>query len=120
MCYSDASYMNLKGGASQGGYVIFLKGANGNYSPVCWRSKKLKRIAKSTMAAEGQALGEGADEAFAIQGFIRELVGKGSTLPITIRSDNYNLVQAVYSTNTISDKRLQMDISLLREMIEKK
>ena len=80
----------------------------------------LKRIAKSTMAAEAQALAEGADEAYAIQGFIRELTGEGSSLPITIRSDNHNLVQSVYSTNSITDKRLQMDISVLREMIEKK
>ena len=72
------------------------------------------------MAAEGQALGEGADEAFAIRGFIREVVGEEAALPIIMRSDNYNLVQSVYSTNTIADKRLQMDISLLREMLEKK
>ena len=120
ICYSDASHANLKGSASQGGYLIFLRGLNGNHSTICWRSKKLKRIAKSTMAAEAQALAEGADEAYAIQGFIRELTGEGSSLPITIRSDNHNLVQSVYSTNTITDKRLQMDISVLREMIEKK
>ena len=55
ICYSDASYGNLKGGASQGAQIVFLKGINGNFSPVTWRSRKLKRIAKSTMAAEGQA-----------------------------------------------------------------
>ena len=120
VCYTDASYGNLKGGASQGGYVIFLRGANGNHSPICWRSRKLKRIAKSTMAAEGQSLSEGADEAFAIRGFVREVMGNEAKLPIIMRSDNYNLVQSVYSTNTIADKRLQMDISLLREMLEKK
>jgi hypothetical protein len=119
ICYTDASYGNLKGGASQGGHIIFLRGKNGNYSTVCWRSKKLKRIAKSTMAAEGQALGEGADEAFAIQSFIREVCGEENTLPIRMRCDNNSLVQAVHSTNTIQDKRLQMDISLIREMIEK-
>ena len=72
------------------------------------------------MAAEGQALGEGADESFAVQGFIRELVGSESILPITMRTDNFSLVQAVHSTNSIVDKRLQMDISMLREMLEKK
>ena len=72
------------------------------------------------MAAEGQALGEGADESFAIQGFIRELYGMDTGLPITIRTDNYNLVQTVHSTKQISDKRFQMDLSLLREMLEKK
>ena len=120
VCYVDASYGNLKGGASQGAHIIFLKGKNGNFSPISWRSKKLKRIAKSTMAAEGQALGEGADESFAVQGFIRELHNGRAELPITIRTDNYNLAQTVYSTNQITDKRLQMDLAIIREMLEKK
>jgi hypothetical protein len=119
VCYADASYGNLRGGASQGGYVIFMKGTNGKYSPICWRSRKLKRIAKSTMAAECQALSEGADEVFAIRGFLRELMGTEINLPIVMRTDNNNLAQSAYSTKMVSDKRLQMDISLLREMLEK-
>jgi hypothetical protein len=120
VCYVDASHGNLKGGASQGAHIIFLKGKNGNFSPISWRSKKLKRIAKSSMAAEGQALSDGADESFAVQGFIRELHYSRAELPITIRSDNYNLTQTVYSTNQIADKRLQMDLAIIREMLEKK
>ena len=103
---------------SQGGYVIFMKGENGKYSPICWRSRKLKRIAKSTMAAECQALSEGAD-VFAIRGFLRELMGSEINLPIVMRKDNNNLAQSAYSIKMVAYKRLQMDISLLREMLEK-
>ena len=119
VCYTDASFGNLKGGASQGAHIIFLKGQNGHYSPVSWKSKKLKRVVKSTMAAEGQAMTEGADESFAINGFIKELLQTESVLPIYVRTDNNSLAQTVYSTKQISDKRFQMDVSVLREMLEK-
>ena len=71
------------------------------------------------MAAEAQALQEGADESFAIQGFMREILGNGAKLPITIRTDNNSLYDSVHSTNSLEDKRLQMDIAILREMLGK-
>ena len=51
ICYTDASCGNLRGKASQGGYVIFLRGKNGNHAPLAWQSKKIKRVVKSTLAA---------------------------------------------------------------------
>ena len=51
-CYSDASFGNLPGGGSQGGFVIFLVDSNGIKCPLTWQSKKVRRVVKSTLAAE--------------------------------------------------------------------
>ena len=46
MCFSVASFANLKSGCSQGGFVIFLCGS-GKYAPIAWKLNKLKRVVKS-------------------------------------------------------------------------
>ena len=134
ICYTDAAFANLPGKASQGGYVIFLQGVNGKYSPIAWKSKKIKRVVKSTMAAETLALVEGAEHAFGLKCFLKEITGceitlskdKKTTLrdeekfPITIRTDNDSLEQSVNSTNSLEDKRLELDIAIVREMLDKK
>ena len=52
---------NLQNGKSQGGLIIFLQDLNGDRCPIFWRSKKLERVVKSSLAAEAQALVEGAE-----------------------------------------------------------
>ena len=53
VCFNDSSFGNLcDAGGSQGGYIIFLEGQNGNCSPLMLQSKKLRRVVRSTMAAE--------------------------------------------------------------------
>ena len=42
--------------SSAGGYLIFLKGKNGRLCPISWASKKIKRVVKSTLAADAKAL----------------------------------------------------------------
>ena len=46
--YHDASYANL-----QDGFIIFVTDHNEcKASPIAWQSRKLKRVVKSTLAAE--------------------------------------------------------------------
>jgi hypothetical protein len=118
IAYADASYRNLKNNGSQGGQLIILKGRNGRYSVLNWKSKKIKRTVKSTEAAEALALQEGAELAFVTQSFMNELTGV--LVPITLRTDNKSLWQNIHSTKQLSDERLQIDISIMREMVEKK
>ena len=40
-------------------------------------------------------------------------------IPITCVTDNLSLHQAVHSTNNMRDKRLLIDIAIIREMIDK-
>ena len=55
-CYSDASFANLEGGGSQGGFIIFLQDTNDVKCPIYWESRKIRRVVKSTLAAETLAL----------------------------------------------------------------
>ena len=61
--FTDASFRNLPDGGSQGGHVVFL--TDGVRScPVSWHSQKIKRIVKSTIAAETLALADGCETAY--------------------------------------------------------
>ena len=73
-CYSDSSYANLPGGGSQGGLIIFLKDQGGNRCPIFWQSRKIRRVVKSTLAAETLALLECSETAFFIAKIISDLV----------------------------------------------
>ena len=108
VCYTDASYRSLKNNGSQGGQLIFLKGRNGSYSTINWKSKKIKRTVKSSEAAEALALQEGAELSFFTQSFLKELTGV--ELPITLRTDNKSLWNNIHSTKQSTDERLQIDI----------
>ena len=44
----------------------------------------------------------------------------GISVPITLRTDNKALWENVHSTKLSHDDRLQIDISIMREMLEKK
>ena len=50
------------------------------------------------------------------QTFIKELTGV--SVPITLRTDNKSLWQNIHSSKQSSDERLQIDISIMREMLE--
>ena len=50
--FADASYTNLPNGASQAGFIIFLANQTQSSCPISWASRKVKRIVKSTLAAE--------------------------------------------------------------------
>ena len=50
--YSDASFNNLPKGGSQGAHMILLSDKNQQTAPIQWQSKRIKRVVKSTLAAE--------------------------------------------------------------------
>ena len=68
VAWSDASWANRKDGKSTGGYLIglcgqgVLDGKRGHVTVVSWGTNKLKRVAKSSMSAELQALANTEDE----------------------------------------------------------
>ena len=68
VAWSDASWANRKDGKSTGGYIVgvcgnnVLEGVQEHVSVVNWSTNKLKRVARSSMAAEMQALANSEDE----------------------------------------------------------
>lgn len=115
--FSDASFANLPDGSSQGGWVVMLCDAN-HHALIDWQSKKLQRVAKSTLTAETLACVEAIGSALLLREVFYHCIGKH--LPIECFSDNQSLVAAVHSTNTLSEKRLRIEMAELRELVDKK
>lgn len=121
LCHSDASFNNLSNGGSQGAFVILLGDVNGNCSPIQWQSKKVRRIVKSTLAAECLSMENAVDSAFYIKNVLCEIL-KLSSEQVHLKCviDNASLYESLFSTKKLrEDKRLILDISLLKEMYNK-
>ena len=121
ICYSDASFGTLNDGGSQGGYVIFLSNSDSSVViPIAWQSRRVRRVVKSTLAAETLALVDAAETSFWICCILQDLIRSVTTIPIDCRTDCQSLVDASHSSKPILDKRLRVDISIIREMLQKK
>ncbi|CAG2196695.1 unnamed protein product [Mytilus edulis] len=123
LLYTDASFGNLPDGGSQGGFVIMLLGENGKINPITWQSKKIRRVVRSTLASEALALADGIDCATSLATLYNELVFNKCTTEggITVRCviDNKDLYEAVRSKKNVTEKRLRLEISCIKEMIQK-
>ena len=114
--FSDASLNNIEGGYTQAGYLIFLVNkTDGRCTLLQWRSYRLRRVARSTLAAELLAASECADVSLMLRSLLREITKEG--IKTFIFTDNNSLVDAVYSTKLVSDKRLRVDVAYLREIV---
>ena len=72
---------------------------------------------KSTLAAECLALEEAAETCFWIRSLLAELLRcEHKEITTECVTDNQSLLQTVYSTKNIQDKRLKVDIAILRNM----
>ena len=132
LAFSDASFANREDGGSQGGQMVCLasRGVLQNKrSPVCfldWNSSRVKRICRSTLAAETQSASGAVEYADYIKVFLMEL-----------RKPRFSLLRAGEAMRDIegclvldarslcdfssretgrvpSDRRLAVDIRLLR------
>ena len=117
-CYADASFGNLVDGGSQGGYIIFLSDGSGDRCPLSWQSRKLRRVVKSTLAAETLALLDCAEAAVFISSVLYELTK--CKLPVKCYVDNKSLVESLGSSKLVDDRRLRIDMAVLKDMISKK
>ena len=116
--FSDSSFANLANGGSQGGFIIFLKDSDGNRAPIVWQSRKIRRVVKSTLAAETLALLECAEAAFYVSKMISEIMNVPQ-MKINCKVDNHSLVEALRSSKLVEDRRLRIDIAVLKDMISK-
>ena len=80
LCYSDAAFGVRSDHSSQGGYIIVatsqdvLKGGFKPYNVVSWRSFKLTRVCRSSLAAEAQACAAAADELMMVKTMLSMMV----------------------------------------------
>lgn len=118
--FSDASFGNLPDGGTQGGHLIILMGENGKFSPLAWQSKRVKRVVRSTLAGETLAMSDGIDNAIFLSTLFSELTVGNVEHPTTIIcvTDNHSLVDALQSTKSVTEKRLRLEISSIKELIQ--
>ena len=119
-CYSDASFANLPGGGSQGGFIILLRDPVGSRCPIYWQTRKIRRVVKSTLAAEALALLDCAEAAVYVAAVMSELAHCVSKVKIHCYIDNKSLLDALYSSKRVDDRRLRLDLAVLQDMLEKK
>lgn len=86
------------------------------------QSKRVKRIVRSTLAGETLAMSEGIDNAIFLSTLFSELtIGDvAHAAPITCVTDNHSLVDALKSTKSVTEKRLRLEISSIKELIHTK
>ena len=75
-----------------------------------WGSNKLKKVARSPLAAEAMAMLEAVED---------DIFGKGKAkLPITVGTDSQHVDHAIQSINITKDKRSMIDWVALRQGVE--
>ena len=119
VAYSDATHASLPSEASQGGFIIFLRG-NGSITPIMWQSKKLNRVTKSPLASETMELAEAADGGFLIASMVQEVFRLGRLPEIECITDNRSVTEFLKTSHVIQDTRLRVDVARIREMLKLK
>ena len=117
--FADASFNNLSDGSSQGGYIVLLVDKDNRCCPISWKSNKVRRIARSTLAAETLAFTDGCDAANFVHQLAQEATLVPQTSTILTFTDNKSLYESANTTSLIADRRLRVELSAIREMQER-
>ena len=96
--FTNASFNDLPNGGSQGGQIIFITDGNNNSCPLYWNSSKIKRVERSTIAAETLSLIDVCDVAIYINNLLSEFLHtEPSCLSITAYTQNHSLYDTVHN-----------------------
>ena len=117
--YADASLANLPDGGSQAGYLVFLVDRFGRAALIDWKSYKIRRVVRSTLAAETLAMADAVDAAAFVAATWKELVGPNWNNAAEVITDCRSLYENVNSTKLCNEKRLRIDIAMLKQMQER-
>ena len=118
--FSDAAHANLNDGVSSAGaHIIFVIDNQLNSCPLTWQAKKIKRVVRSTIASEALSLQEAIEHAIFLRSLIEKiLLLSPQSIPIDAFIDNKSVVEAIQSTKVVNDKRLNIDISAIKQSLQ--
>ena len=118
--FCDAALNNMDDRVSSGGgYIIFLVDEEIKSALVMWSSTKIKRIVRSSLAAEALIAVECADAMMYIKSVMREVTNKDDAEPkMVIVTDSNNLIEALGSPYPVQEKRLRVDIAALKQDVQ--
>ena len=122
LVFTDASFANLPDKVSSArGYLVFLVDSASKCCLLSWGSNKVKRVVKSTTAAECLALLDGLEDAFLLKSILGEIFGMSNErMRIIARTDHKNLYDAIHSSLPTTEKMLRIDIGIIKEMLKSK
>ena len=114
---TDASFANAEGMRSQLGYLVLMVDDDDNCNIVHYGSNRCKRVARSVMAAEIQALVLGFDFAFIVKDLIEEILGREVKLEALV--DSKTVFDVIARDAQTSERRLQIDVLALRQSYDR-
>ena len=137
-CMFDAALGVRHDQSSQGGYLILLtnkkafKGVESPYHILDWRSFRLPRVARSSLAAEVQAAAQAVDSTEFVVRFWHMLLNPTTSLKDTLQISNPSLAptpitdaKALYDSfhrdainHGATDKRTNLELRVIREQVE--
>ena len=103
--FTDASLCNINNGTgSTAGHIIWLMDCHGKCCPVSLHANKIKRVVRSTIAAEALSLQEGLECGFYYRKMIEDMLGISTkTIPIIAYVDNKSVIEAILNKYIIKD-----------------
>ena len=123
VAFSDAALSNLPDKTSSTrSYIIFINCGDA-YSPLSWCSKKLERVAKTIIYAEGIALGKCLDEAVNLRETMMDVLNlrnnenKDNMLPIIGVTDSKSLWDNIQSSSLAADLKLRREVASIKEQM---
>ncbi len=130
---SDSSHGNMRGGGSQAGWLIALADShvlNGevNASVVSWASHRIKRVVRSTLAAEAMGLSTAVEHADFVRAAMSELCDETFVLRDWLQGikrwlqiwvvDAKSVYDSLRKESSLpSDRRLAIDVACLRDTL---
>lgn len=116
--FVDASFASNKDMTSQLGFIITLMDNNQTANILHYGSIKAKRVARSVLAAELFAMVHGFDISSTLRLTLNELYGK--IVPLKIFTDSKSLYDSMVRINSTTEKRLLIDLIMLRQSYERR
>jgi hypothetical protein len=111
--FSDAGFNTNADHTSQIGYIIALVDQTNIANVIAYISKKCRRVTRSVFASELLALMEAFDMGAALKEQLFEILGEHVALWCIV--DSRTVYNAVLRMGAVTEKRLAVDIAVLRE-----
>ena len=96
-----------------------MKDNTGQCCPIAWNAHKIKRVVRSTLAAETLSLQEGLEANYYYREMLESILEvKPRTIMIEAYVDNKSIIEAILSTRLVDDKRLRVDVAAIKESLQ--
>lgn len=116
--FIDASFAGNSDHTSQLGFVICLVDQNNAANLIHYGSSKSKRVTRSVLSVELYAMVYGFDNCSVIHHSLQEFLGR--KIDFKMYTDSKSLFDSLVSLNPTTEKRLLIDLTLLRQCYEKR